>query len=162
MSTKNRESRTSCAILCSNHAQNPCTSTTYINTIQYTIRYHQWSVSTICQEHVPTVYQWHKPPSLQMGCSTSWSWIVQNTKTERLLGSLRAPKTTLPTHRSCSQVTTTMTVGLSFHDSDFRDILNPSLIFSRSSLLQVSELFPRISSNLLAPLWFRFQDLVRL
>jgi hypothetical protein len=44
-------------ILCANHAQHPCTSTMYINTIKYVIRYHQWSVSTIClyqhANHVP-------------------------------------------------------------------------------------------------------------
>jgi hypothetical protein len=35
----------------------PCPTPMYINTIQYTIIYHEWSVSTICQEHVPTMYQ---------------------------------------------------------------------------------------------------------
>ena len=74
MSIINRESWTkhqpctSCAILCSNHAQNPCTSTMYINTIQYTIIYHQWSVSSICQEYVPIVYQPYASTNMPTMC----------------------------------------------------------------------------------------------
>jgi hypothetical protein len=34
--------------MCAHHAQHPCTSTMYINTIQCAKKYHQWNVSTIC------------------------------------------------------------------------------------------------------------------
>jgi hypothetical protein len=34
-------------IQCANHEKQLLTSTMYINTIEYTIRYHQWGVSTI-------------------------------------------------------------------------------------------------------------------
>jgi hypothetical protein len=36
----------------------PCTTAMYINTIEYAIRYHEWSVSTIClYQHVNHVSQ---------------------------------------------------------------------------------------------------------
>jgi hypothetical protein len=50
--------------MCAHHAQHPCTSTMYINTIQCAIRYHPWNVSTICQTcastNMPTmcIYQY--------------------------------------------------------------------------------------------------------
>jgi hypothetical protein len=105
---------------------------------------------------------WRKPPSLQRTARPPGLGSFEILSQSDSSGPYGYPKPLYRHKPLFPQATTTMTMGLSFHDPDFGDILRSSFNFSRSVFLQISELSPRFSSDLSAPLWFGFRNFTKI
>ena len=123
MSTMNRESWTKHqpSTSCANHAQYPCTSTMYINTISYAIRYHQWSASTIC------LYQSCQPCASNK-CHITHDMPLPRSQSQNHVSqpsSIITSVSSMSSHTSCTKVYSKQEKSMMY----FSQVLSPTNIY---------------------------------